>query len=299
MSKKFLKAILIGTLITSICATPALADPSLVQEDPPYIPAAKMISVPATCTEDAVEVFYLDDVEQSRQTFEGTALGHDWGAWTEVARKSYLSADGERGDSSEWERECNRCHETEHRHTIKIPATCGKDGYETDLDGNRITIQKTERHDWGAWVPAGDSDKLTRTCRVCGEKESKQNAAATVSEKKEPATVQKAEPATESAGKTVSSASGGTSAATKKVATKKIKATVKGKTKITLKKGKTAKIKVKRTPARGTGKITYKSSNKKVATVSKTGKIKAKKKGKATITVKCGKLTKKIKVAVK
>ncbi|MBO5372603.1 MAG: Ig-like domain-containing protein [Lachnospiraceae bacterium] len=71
---------------------------------------------------------------------------------------------------------------------------------------------------------------------------------------------------------------------TVKAAPKKI--TVKaGKT--TLKKGKTTQIKVKKyTPAKAASyKLTFKSSNKKVATVSATGKVTAKKKGTAKITV--------------
>ncbi|MFR3401322.1 MAG: Ig-like domain-containing protein [Blautia faecis] len=42
-----------------------------------------------------------------------------------------------------------------------------------------------------------------------------------------------------------------------------------------------------------------KSSNKKIAIVSKYGKITGKKKGTATITIKSGKITKKCKVKVK
>lgn len=52
---------------------------------------------------------------------------------------------------------------------------------------------------------------------------------------------------------------------------------------LSLKRGKMKKLNVKR---RGRGKISYKSSNKKIATVSSQGKIKGKKKGKVTITVK-------------
>lgn len=55
--------------------------------------------------------------------------------------------------------------------------------------------------------------------------------------------------------------------------------------KITLKKGEKQKIEVIKNPISATDKITYKSSNTKVATVDKNGKIKAKKKGKATITI--------------
>ena len=52
-----------------------------------------------------------------------------------------------------------------------------------------------------------------------------------------------------------------------------------------LKRGKTFKIKVKLPKNTASYKITYKTSNKKVATVSASGKVTAKKKGKATITV--------------
>lgn len=68
-----------------------------------------------------------------------------------------------------------------------------------------------------------------------------------------------------------------------KVTTKSLKL---NKSKCTLKKGKTFTIKVTRNPITATEKITYSSSDKKVATVDKKGKITAKKKGKATITVK-------------
>lgn len=56
-------------------------------------------------------------------------------------------------------------------------------------------------------------------------------------------------------------------------------------TKVTLKKGASTKLTVTRNPISATDKVTYKSSNKKIATVSSSGKIVAKKKGKVTITV--------------
>ena len=61
--------------------------------------------------------------------------------------------------------------------------------------------------------------------------------------------------------------------------------------------GKKATIKVTKTKV--TGKVTFKSSNKKVATVNSKGVIKGKKAGKAVITVKVGKYTKKLTVKVK
>ena len=62
---------------------------------------------------------------------------------------------------------------------------------------------------------------------------------------------------------------------------------------IKLKKGKSKTLKC------GTGKNIYRSSNSRVAKVSKKGKITAKAKGKAVITVKKGTKTMKCKVVVK
>ena len=53
----------------------------------------------------------------------------------------------------------------------------------------------------------------------------------------------------------------------------------------TLKKGRTRQLYPKLTPANATSRIRYKSSNKKVVTVSPTGKLTAKRKGTATITI--------------
>ena len=69
--------------------------------------------------------------------------------------------------------------------------------------------------------------------------------------------------------------------------------------KVTLKKGATYKLSPVVIQITSTHKLTYKSSNKKVATVTSAGKIKGIKKGTATIKVKSGKVTKKVKVTVK
>ena len=57
-------------------------------------------------------------------------------------------------------------------------------------------------------------------------------------------------------------------------------------TKSVLKKDKKVKLKAKLKPANATEKVTFKSSNKKVAKVTKKGVVKAVKKGKCKITVK-------------
>lgn len=88
------------------------------------------------------------------------------------------------------------------------------------------------------------------------------------------------------------------------VATKSIKVTnaATGKNQgksATLKVGQSLKLAAALTPVTSADKVTWSTSNKKIATVSKTGEIKAKKKGKATITVKSGKKSYKITVNVK
>ena len=71
------------------------------------------------------------------------------------------------------------------------------------------------------------------------------------------------------------------------------------KNKITLKKGKSITLKPERNPITSTSKIVYRSSKKTVASVNSKGKVTAKKKGKATITITSGKATVKCKVTVK
>lgn len=70
-------------------------------------------------------------------------------------------------------------------------------------------------------------------------------------------------------------------------------------TKKTITKGKTYTLKPQLYPSGAIAKIIYTSSNKSVATVDSKGKITAKKKGTAVITVKAGKFTAKCKVTVK
>lgn len=71
------------------------------------------------------------------------------------------------------------------------------------------------------------------------------------------------------------------------------------KTKITMIVGQNKKLKVKGISKKRAKRIKWKSSKKKVVTVTKTGKLKARKAGKATITAKVGKKKLKCKVTVK
>ena len=69
--------------------------------------------------------------------------------------------------------------------------------------------------------------------------------------------------------------------------------------KLKIQKGKKYTLKPVVTPSNATDKITYKTSNSKVASINAKGVITARKKGKTTITVKSGKITVKCKVTVK
>ena len=84
------------------------------------------------------------------------------------------------------------------------------------------------------------------------------------------------------------------SASTVFAAAKKPKKIKLNKTKITMYVGDTYKLKPSFSPKKANNKVKWKSSNKKIVTVSSTGKLKAKKAGKATITV-TSKVNKKIK----
>lgn len=86
-----------------------------------------------------------------------------------------------------------------------------------------------------------------------------------------------------------------------KVQTAKVKTTkISGlKKKLTIKKGKSVTLKPVVSPITSQEKVTYRSSNKKIATVSSKGVVKGRRKGTITITVKSGKVTKKIKITVK
>ncbi|MBQ3292005.1 MAG: Ig-like domain-containing protein [Mogibacterium sp.] len=100
---------------------------------------------------------------------------------------------------------------------------------------------------------------------------------------------------------TVTLASGKSAKVTVAVQKKAVKCTgikVTNGTSVKIKKGKTHQIKATRSPVTCVEKITYKTSNKKVATVTSKGKVKGVKKGSAKITVKCGKKTKTIKIKV-
>ena len=176
---------------------------------------------------------------------------------------------------------------------ITTKPTCTKIGKKTftcTICGNTKTeTVNATGHSYGEYKvvkePTATKDGLkSRTCTVCGKVESVR-IAKTTSDKQNTNTSDKN-----------SNQNTNTQTSQKTKTTKKIKL---NRTKLTLKKGKTFRLKVTLTPINSRDKIIYKTSNKKIVTVSKTGKIKAKRKGKVNITVISGKKKIVCKVTVK
>ena len=212
---------------------------------------------------------------------------------------------------------------TDHQHmeirNQKNP-TCKEAGYSGDTYcadcGVKIssgkTIAKTKNHNWDGGVittepTCTERGEKTFTCTICGNTDTKKvnatgHSYGAYKVVKEPTNKRKGLksktcsvcgkivyegiPKTNSSPTDSSETNPDQNPQTSQKATRKIKL---NRRKLTLKKGKSFRLKVTLTPADSQDKITYKTSNKKIATVSKTGKIKAKKKGKVKITVISGK----------
>ena len=212
---------------------------------------------------------------------------------------------------------------TDHQHmeirNQKNP-TCKEAGYSGDtycadcgvkiLSGQ--TIAKTKNHNWDGGVittepTCTERGEKTFTCTICGNTNTKKvnatgHSYGAYKVVKEPTNKRKglksktcsvcgkivyeAIPKTNFSPTDSSETNPDQNPQTSQKTTRKIKL---NRRKLTLKKGKSFRLKVTLTPADSQDKITYKTSNKKIATVSKTGKIKAKKKGKVKITVISGK----------
>ena len=212
---------------------------------------------------------------------------------------------------------------TDHQHmeirNQKNP-TCKEAGYSGDTYcadcGVKIssgkTIAKTKNHNWDGGVittkpTCTERGEKTFTCTICGNTNTKKvnatgHSYGAYKVVKEPTNKRKglkaktcsvcgkivyeAIPKTDSSPTDSSETNPDQNPQTSQKTTRKIKL---NRRKLTLKKGKSFRLKVTLTPADSQDKITYKTSNKKIATVSKTGKIKARKKGKVKITVISGK----------
>ena len=212
---------------------------------------------------------------------------------------------------------------TDHQHmeirNQKNP-TCKEAGYSGDTYcadcGVKIssgkTIAKTKNHNWDGGVittepTCTERGEKTFTCTICGNTNTKKvnatgHSYGAYKVVKEPTNKRKglksktcsvcgkivyeAIPKTNFSPTDSSETNPDQNPQTSQKTTRKIKL---NRRKLTLKKGKSFRLKVTLTPTDSQDKITYKTSNKKIATVRKTGKVKAKKKGKVKITVISGK----------
>ena len=275
----------------------------------------------ATCTQEGESVYVCKAHDNYTVKVTLGKLEHDFGAWKLTKEASCVDGEKQRTCSlcnyvekrtiaatkshsfSAWkvtknatvlaegvqERTCSVCGKTETASVAKLPATIA-----LNVKG---TIPLKVKQSFTVKVTMGEGD------RVVSWKTSNKKVVSVKNGKI------KGLKAGKSATITVQLASGKKASFKVKVqkpavATKSIKVTnaatgrKQGK-KATLKRGQSLKLKAALTPITSLQKVKWSTSNKKIVTVSKSGVIKAKKKGKATITVKSGNKKYNIKITVK
>lgn len=237
--------------------------------------------IPETCTTDGKIVRKCKVHGETSTTLE-SAPGHDWSRW-KVTKNATVLAEGVQ------QRSCSVCGKTETASVAKLPATIA-----LNVKG---TIPLKVKQSFTVKVTTGAGD------RVVSWKTSNKKYVSVKNGKI------KGLKAGKSATITVQLASGKKARFKVKVqkaavATKSIKVTntATGKNQgksAALKRGQSLKLAAVLSPVTSVQKVTWSASNKKIVTVSKSGVIKAKKKGKATITVKSGNKKYTIKITVK
>ena len=281
-----------------------------------------------TCTEDAQ---YVMECKIHNHTYsyssyyeeKGKAYGHAFSTW-KVTKEATCASEGSE------ERTCARCKEVEKR-TIPATGEHSYDSWKTTRESTVLNIGQQERIcsvckkketksiaklkatislNVSGTIPL--KTKQTFTPKVTMGKGDK--VVSWKSSNKKVASVDKngkvkGLKAGKTATITVQLASGlkksfKVKVQKKNVATKSLKVVdaatgKKVSSKVSLKRKQTLKLAATVSPITSKEKVKYSSSNKKVVSVSSKGVIKAKKKGKATITVKSGKKTYRIKVTVK
>lgn len=249
-----------------------------------------------TCTQKGVKTYTCLNDGSHTKTESIPLIGHDWNVPT------YTWADNNSTVTAS--RVCK--HDSRHVESETVnptyveaeKATCAKSGkgvYTATFNKDCFITQRKEVAvpATGIHTPITDSAVPATTtsngftqgshCSVCGKILVEQKIIPKLS--------------ADATGETQQSVSQPTQPAQEQITPAEMTVTAKGlkNNKLTLKKGKSVKLKV----TGSTGKVTFKSSKKKVASVSKAGKVKALKKGKSTITVSAGGKTIKIKLTVK
>lgn len=219
----------------------------------------------------STEIMLFSYPELSQNSYKG----HPWGKWNVLKEPTVFQA-GMR------ERVCPTCGKSESEAIKKLPAT-------VKLSMTKIPLK--EKQSTTAFKVSG----LAKGDRVEGYQSSDKKVAVVNSKGK--ITAKKKG----TAKITVTLASGKKASATVKVQSGTVKTTkvAVNSQKVSLKRGKSFSIKATVSPLTSGQKVSYASSDKKIAVVDRKGIITAKKKGKTTITVRSGNKSARIKVTVK
>lgn len=275
-----------------------------------------MLDTEATCMVDGQKSIHCKKCSAQKDIVAIPALGHSFGEWTVTKRATCTS----KGSSS---RLCKRCGETQTKEIAATGHTPGlwktvqeetvlKEGLRTQncsvcgiVLASEIIAKKTAFVKLNAKLLPMQLSKSTTALKISSYSEGDSVSGWTSSK---PSIVSVNKRTGKLKAKKVGTAkiavtmkSGAKATCTVKVQkgivkTTKINASKKS---VVLKKGKSYTVRITRIPVTSTDKIKYSSSNNKVATVNSKGKVTAKKKGKATITVMSGKKKAIIKITVK
>lgn len=233
-----------------------------------------VITKKATCTADGVKTYTCSNCGE-KKTEAIAKTGHKFSSWKKISDATVFAKQKQK-------RTCSVCKEPDYRYVgSKVKATI-------KLNLTSITLQQKQ------------STKAVKVTMAKGDSvkswTSSNKKIATVDKNGTIKAVKKG-----TAKITVTLKSGKKATVTVKVQTSKVATSkITGlKSKVTVKKGKTLTLKPVLSPITSHDKITYKTSNKSVATVSSKGVITGKKKGTAKITVKAGKKSYVVTVTVK
>ena len=197
---------------------------------------------------------------------------HKWGKYT-VTKKATVFAQGQET------RICSVCKKKETRKTAKLKAALNLSAYTFPIQqGNAITIKSSGLKN-GDYVKLVSSSKSS-VLKAVKLKNGDIRLTAPKSSRKNKVTVKVLVKTAGGAGRTIT-----VTVQSGKVRTSKITGVSKS---LTIKRGKTAVLKPVRNPVTSQDKVTYTSSNKKIATVDSKGTIKGIALGRAVITVKSG-----------
>lgn len=236
-----------------------------------------------TCTETGIKTYTCTECNGTK-TEEIPALGHTWSNWTTTSEATVFAKEVQK-------RTCSVCKTTDTREVgNKLKATM-----KVSANTVPLKVKQSIRNFKVTGMAKGDSVKSwkssnTKIVKVSG----KANGTCKISAQKRTGTARITITLKSGLKKTIR-----IKVQKSVVKTTKITGFKGGKKSITLKKGKKFTLVPICKPISSREKVTFTSSNKKVAKVDSKGRIKALKPGKATITVKVGNKKAKFKVTVK